>query len=621
MAHTSTTPTGSRYDPSEADSWRLPSKLKVALIGLLFLLGGSGALGATWTVTSTSDSGSGSLRNAVASASNGDTIDFSLTNPATITLSSPISFGTNVTITGPGASALVVSGGDGTGIFIVNAGAVVTISGVTLEHGSYLLGGCLFNAGTLNLESSTVSFCAVGNQLGGGIFNSGTLNITNSRIEGNVAGTTNGEPGYGGGIYNDGGTLNITNSDISNNSAIGGEQLECGGDVTISCGYGGGIYNNSTGTVNLTGSYISQNFASAAGGIMNDQGTGNTAKVTLTNSAVSGNSSIQGGNGIVNFNAMTITGSTINNNTNVTFAGLIGAATGGGIFNGGSSSNNSLTIVNSTIWGNTTQEVIDDTVHTVDSGGGISSGGAMSLTFVTIAGNSGGISLFDDAFAAGSPQLTVKNSIFADNAVDGEPANCSPLASSVSELGINVVSQGYNLADDSTCAEFLVQTGDVNNTPVGLDPNGLQDNGGLTNTVALLSTSNAINAIPPGSCTDTNGNQVKTDQRGVPRPQGPLCDIGAFEYFKSALLNQAVQTYSLIATVQSFSFPPLVQAGLTVPLDAAVNSLNQDNPLAGAVELGAFILEVDILRDGRVITSQPASSLTAPAQQLLDSLL
>ena len=590
--------------------------LKAAFTGLLFLLSASATLGSTWVVTNIADSGPGSLRGAIANASNGDTIDFDLTYPATITVLTPLAFGPNVTITGPGASNLTISGGNGVGVFIINAGAIVTISGVSVQHGSYLLGGCIFNGGTLNLDSSTVSNCTTGNQLGGGIFNSGTLNLNNSQIENNVAGTTDGEPGFGGGIYNYGGTLTITNSALSNNSAIGGEQLMCEPGVTTSCGYGGGIYNNSTGTVVLSGSDVSGNFASGGGGIMNDEGTGNTAKITMTNSTVSGNSSIQGGNGIVNFNAMTIIGSTISGNTNLPIAGLEVGANGGGILNGGYSANNALTILNSTIWGNS---VIGD------GGGGISSNGKLSMAFVTIAGNSGG-GIFlvpgeDTLTGAPTGPVIVKNSILASNILNGFALNCSPLSSSAAESGVNFSSLGYNLSDDSTCAEFLTQTGDLNSTPAGLNPNGLQNNGGPTETVALLATSRAIDAIPVGLCTDTNGNPVTTDQRGVTRPQGSGCDIGAFEYFKSDLPMQSVLTYGLINTLESFSLSPLIKTGLTAQLDVTVRLLNQGDVLASIVELGGFIIEVDVLRAGQVLTSQQASSLTTPAQAIVQSLL
>ena len=96
----------------------------------------------------------------------------------------------------------------------------------------------------------------------------------------------------------------------------------------------------------------------------------------------------------------------------------------------------------------------------------------------------------------------------------------------------------YNLSDDNSCIAYFIQSGDLNNTAAGLDPSGLQDNGGPTKTVALLSTSPAVNAIPVSPtnyCTLVDGTTpVTTDQRGVSRPQGAACDIGAYELIVAA---------------------------------------------------------------------------------------
>jgi hypothetical protein len=81
------------------------------------------------------------------------------------------------------------------------------------------------------------------------------------------------------------------------------------------------------------------------------------------------------------------------------------------------------------------------------------------------------------------------------------------------------VSLGFNLDDDDTCD--LTDPTDLPNTDPMLGP--LQDNGGATFTHSLLPGSPAINAIPPADCA------YDDDQRGVARPQGEGCDIGAFE--------------------------------------------------------------------------------------------
>jgi hypothetical protein len=98
-------------------------------------------------------------------------------------------------------------------------------------------------------------------------------------------------------------------------------------------------------------------------------------------------------------------------------------------------------------------------------------------------------------------------------------------------------SAGYNLSDDGSCG-FLNQTGDQNNvTTAALDPGGLKNNGGPTQTIALLAGSSVIDAIPLSACSDISGNLITTDQRGITRPQGSGCDIGAFEITQPPVAN------------------------------------------------------------------------------------
>jgi len=91
-----------------------------------------------------------------------------------------------------------------------------------------------------------------------------------------------------------------------------------------------------------------------------------------------------------------------------------------------------------------------------------------------------------------------------------------------------MTSKGYNLSSDGTCN--FSGPGDLNNTDPVLGP--LQNNGGPTQTQALLPGSPAIDAGNPNGCTDGNGNLLKTDQRGAPRHDKEDtggCDMGAFE--------------------------------------------------------------------------------------------
>jgi Ricin-type beta-trefoil lectin domain len=81
---------------------------------------------------------------------------------------------------------------------------------------------------------------------------------------------------------------------------------------------------------------------------------------------------------------------------------------------------------------------------------------------------------------------------------------------------------GYNIDSGTSCG-FLAASHSKNSTNPNLGP--LAANGGPTTTMALPSGSPALNAIPSG----TSGCAGTTDQRGIPRPQGAGCDIGAYE--------------------------------------------------------------------------------------------
>ena len=484
---------------------RMPSKLaRHALAVSLFLLVLGAALpswATTYTVTSTADSGTGSLRAALAMAANGDTINFSLTYPATITLTSGyLEIATNVTIKGPGAAKLFISGNNASTVFQVDftvTGRGATISGVTIKDGLNLTsGGGIYNEGTLTVSKSTVSGnfavpppLGTSYTCGGGIYNQGRLTVSNSTVSENGADSDNSSAG--GGICNEG-TMVVSNSIISDNFAGSGG------------GLGGGIYSDNGGTLTLSNSTVSGNTVGgepgASGGGIANEGT-----MEVSNSTVSDNSigTDGDGGGITNGGTMTVSDSTVSGN----YSGYDGG--GGGIYNDGT-----LTVNNSTFSGN---------VGILYGGGGIYSERTLTVSFSTFSGNvactcgyleGGGI------LAGGT--LVLKGTLLASEPNGG---NCYLTSGTAT-------SDGYNLSDDSSCS-FLTAPGDQNDVAAaGLSPSGLQNNGGPTETIALLSTSPAVNAIPvapANECTDAFGSPVTTDQRGVPRPQGSGCDIGAYE--------------------------------------------------------------------------------------------
>ena len=226
----------------------------------------------TITVTNLNDSGAASLRQALADANDGDTINFSVNGTITLT-SGELQINKSVTISGPGANVSAVNGNTASRVFYISPGKTVTISGLTITNGAApgpnRSGGGIYNdQANLTLTHCTISGNSADQGSGGGIFNYGypggaMLTITNSTISGNWAWP-------GGGIFNDEGTVMINKSTMSGNSDNG-------------YNYGGAIVN--VGTLAIANSTLSGNSAAFGGAIYNWQGS----TLTLTNDTFSGN--------------------------------------------------------------------------------------------------------------------------------------------------------------------------------------------------------------------------------------------------------------------------------------------------------------------------------------------
>ena len=326
-----------------------------------------------YTVDSTGDTGSGTgttgdLLYAVNQANAnpnpaGSLIEFStpfFSTPRTITLTSTLLIDNQVglvTIQGPGANLVTVSGHNTVTVFWITQYTAAVLSGLTIsgglttsgELGAPAGGGGVYNHGTLTLQNSIITNNTVGPaEEGGGVFNGGDMTISDCTITNNAV---NGDDG--GGLYN-AGRMTLMDTTIANNTASGGQG---GGlyndnemtlaDSTVSNntagvngGGGGGIYNGDQLLVDY--STIAHNLAS--GSRADGGGLYNAGLLSIPDSTVADNSADHNGGGIDNEDSLTAVNTTIADNSLAVPGG-----SGGGLF----TDSNSTTLDNTIVAGNT----------------------------------------------------------------------------------------------------------------------------------------------------------------------------------------------------------------------------------------------------------------------------
>lgn len=352
----------------------------------------------------------------------------------------------------------------------------------------------------------------------------------------------------GGGIFNNG-NLNLSNCVVSGNNCnvIG---AECDG---------GGIY-HATGSLTITGSTISANLAagggyfSYGGGIFISGGTVNITASTISGNTVSAAFPNNGGGIFIQGGTLNITDSTLSGNSAPSGGG------GGGILNVGGTIN----ATNSTFSGNSC----------ANFGGAIYNVlGTLTLSNSTIAGNS--------AFSASggnianSDVMVAKNSIIGNNTGGGDCLNQGTITDS-----------GSNLDTDGTCGFTSVSSAQLNLGP-------LAGNGGPTQTRALLPGSVAIDAVT--DCTDASSTAVNADQRGITRPQGVACDIGAYEALIAAAQTVAVDPQGRFFLYAGPSTGCPTDLLFYRRLDATGNPSGSVVPLISCGLLPGSLLGIDIL--------------------------
>lgn len=385
--------------------------------------------------------------------------------------------------------------------------------------------------------------------------------------------------GGGAGINNQG-TLTIIDSSVSNN--------------TCDAGAGGGIY--TAGSLTVRNSLISNNSQIRAegdgGGIWVYDGS-----LVVSDTTFSGNAVGNGGGAIgVYHGTVDIVGSSFLNNT---------AFGGGGV----RSYYGTVFIANSTFSGNVTS----------GPGGALRTeqSGAMYLNNVTITQNKG------DHFGGGGiygglAPVYMRNSILAGNSsIVADPSLAQDC------LG-TIVSQGYNLIQNTTSCTIA---GDLTGNIIGQDAQlgALSLNGGGTQTIPLLGSSPAINAGSPVEPGSGDIGCTAFDQRGIIRPQGRRCDMGAFERDSAFAASKIApgrggNTGSTIVIVSG--------SGLSTGASVRLRRSGQAD-IAGSpatVEPGGFSLSSSLDLSGAaagawdvVVTNADASAATLPGAFLVQS--
>jgi len=537
--------------------------------GLLMLAITGTAAAQTIVVQNGNDSGAGSLRDAIEKVEAGGTI----TIPAsvgTISLATELSVNKSVTIEGAGPSHTAIDGGRKVRVLRISGTPSVTVSSLQILDGTVATEG-----------GPTIA------RGGGVLVEGGNLTLADDLLVGNVVdATVGGNSGLaeGGAIATlPGAQLTLRETIVSDNRAEGGG----GGD-----GWGGGIA--AYGSLAIEGGSLKANTAqggSAAGGaLFLRQGPG----ATLSDVSVIGNAAepAPGAGANAEGGGIDIDGGTASSLDAVTIAGNVASGDhasslasedeGGGIHVAAPT-----TMVNSTVTGNTVSANVQE--KGLSLGGGIAATAPTTIVNSTVSGNGsrGSGSALDSAGGDLWTGVTVQvvNSIFAEGSVAAGAQNCA-----VESPGA-IVSGGHNIDSLDQC-DFHA-TGDQVDTSPALRP--LAENGGPVETMALQPGSPAIDAAGSTGC-------PATDARGVLRPAGAACDIGAFEVATPSAVTEATSAVGTSSsTLAGVATNPDLTPG-TVSFQfgttTAYGSQTGPQPIGAAIRGAAFAAQVTGLKPG-----------------------
>jgi CSLREA domain-containing protein len=547
---------------------------------------------------------------------------FSLTRPGydDNALVGDLDIAHDLTIQGAGSSATIVDGnGSVTNdrVFqILSSATNVTITGMTIRNGQSMSstvgvigGGGLYLEGAGHLQLSDVIVEGNTGQNGGGIYanfssSGGSITMDNVSVRANTA--IAGGVGAGGGLFaylpSNLSQAVIRDSKVYSNTADG---------------TGGGLFVDGNNSVqwSVQRSEIYSNTAASGGGI------GNFVPLSLSDSRLHNNSVTFDGGAIEAESPLVISRTTFDANSAKRFGGAIfslqtggnalypefahivqstlsgnSAQYGGGIYHDGFIVKNSLlTLINSTLSGNSVFRPVGAT-GSADGGGLYVYGGQAQLLNATVAGNRVQLRLPPSypgigagLYITASATFSGQNSLIANNTrgngiiLDAEDDCFS--SGTVGTLAYALILTTTNC--------FV--TGPQGGLIIGQDPllGPLRDNGGATQTHALLPGSPAIDAGAPAGCTDDLGAALTADQRGVARPQdggtgrGNRCDIGAYEVQVPTQLAFATQPGGAAAG-SPLSPQPAVRAedtsgGLVPDYTGTVTLAIKINPAGGTL--------------------------------------